>query len=201
MKKSGITFLALLGILCLTTTLFGQENKNPAANEPKATDLAKTNSNHQLLAELAGTWNYKLKIRTGPDKWTETNGIVVRQPIMNGRYFLADFDVEMLPGADGKLEKANFKGKSIEGYDNAKQKFVSIWIDNASTGITTFEGTYDPASRTFTYNAETEAQPGKITKVRELITVADSDHYSLTWLENHGGHEVKTVEINYTRKT
>jgi hypothetical protein len=59
-----------------------------------------------------------------------------------GRYFVADFDVEMLPGADGKLEKANFKGKSIEGYDNLKQN---------------------------------------------------------DWSEEHGGHEIKTIEITYTR--
>ncbi len=77
----------------------------------------------------------------GPNKRPiETNGVVVRQPIMGGRYFLADFDVEMLPGAKGKLEKVNFKGKSIEGYDNVKKKFISIWIDNASTGPTIFEG-------------------------------------------------------------
>ena len=80
---------------------------------------------------------------------------------MDGRYYFADFTVEMLPGADGKLQKANFKGKSIEGYDNVKQKFVSIWIDNGTTGPTSFEGTYDPLSRTFTYNSETEQQPGK----------------------------------------
>ena len=103
-----------------------------------------------------------MKISMGSNKRPiETNGVVVRQPIMGGRYFLADFDVEMLPGTDGKLEKVNFKGKSIEGYDNVKKKFISIWIDNASTGPTIFEGSYDPASRIFTYAGETEPKPGQ----------------------------------------
>src|SRR5437773_10569177 len=111
----------------------------------------------------------------GPNKpQIETNGVVVRQPIMGGRYFLADFDVELHPGADGKLEKANFKGKSNEGYDNVKEKFISIWIDNASTGPTIFEGSYDPASRTFTHTGEIEPRPGQKTKVREVIKVIDS---------------------------
>jgi len=136
----------------------------------------------------------------GPNKPPiETNGVVVRQPIMGGRYFLADFDVEMLPGAKGKLEKVNFKGKSIEGYDNVKKKFISIWIDNASTGPTIFEGSYDPASRTFTYAGETEPKPGQKTIVREVIKVIDNDHYNLDWYEEHGGHEIKTIEIRYTR--
>jgi hypothetical protein len=62
-------------------------------NDSKATDLARPNANHNLLGELAGTWNYVLKISIGPNKPPiETNGVVVRQPIMGGRYFLADFD-------------------------------------------------------------------------------------------------------------
>jgi len=131
----------------------------------------------------------------------ETNGVVVRQPIMGGRYFLADFDVEMLPGTDGKLEKVNFKGKSIEDYHNVKKKFISIWIDNASTGPTIFEGSYDPASRIFTYAGETEPKPGQKTKVREVIKVIDKNHYNLDWYEEHGGHEIKTIEITYTRSS
>ena len=67
------------------------------------------------------------------------------------------------------------------------------------TGPTNFEGTYDPASRSFTYTSETEQQPGKKTKVREVIKVTDSNHYRLDWYEEHGGREIKTIEISYTR--
>jgi hypothetical protein len=105
-----------------------------------ADDPSHPTANHKLLAELAGTWNYKLRIHMGADEWLETDGVVVRQPIMGGRYLLADFEVPMLPGASGQLEKKDFKGKSIQGYDNVRQKFVSVWIDNASTGPTIFEG-------------------------------------------------------------
>src|SRR6266513_267705 len=199
--------LGMAAAFAIGPAFAGEKGTSPAAaipatspNDSKATDLAKPNANHNLLGELAGTWNYVLKISMGPNKPPiKTNGVVVRQPIMGGRYFLADFDVEMLPGNDGKLEKANFKGKSIEGYDNVKQKFVSIWIDNGSTGPTNFEGTYDPTSRRFTYTSETEPKPGKKTKVREVIKVTDSNHYRLDWYEEHGGREIKTIEINYTR--
>src|SRR5947208_10530948 len=47
-------------------------------NDSKATDLARPNANHNLLGELAGTWNYVLKISMGPNKPPiETNGVVV----------------------------------------------------------------------------------------------------------------------------
>ena len=171
-------------------------------NDSTSDDLTRPSANQNLLGELAGTWSYVLKISMGSNKRPiETNGVVVRQPIMGGRYFLADFDAEMLSGTDGKLEKVNFKGKSIEGYDNVKKKFISIWIDNASTGPTIFEGSYDPASRIFTYAGETERKPGQKTKVREVIKVVDNNHYNLDWYEEHGGHEIKTIEITYTRSS
>ena len=40
-----------------------------------------------------------------------------------------------MPGADGKMKKTEFKGMSIDAYDNVKQKFVSTWIDNMGTGV------------------------------------------------------------------
>ena len=193
---NGVVAVALLNSLLLAA----ENSPLPRPDEARSADVAKANANHQLLGELAGTWNYILKISIGPNKPPiETNGVVVRQPIMDGRYYVADFNVEMLPGADGKLQHAKFKGKSIEGYDNVKQKFVSVWIDNASTAVTTFEGNYDPATRTFNYRSETEPHPGKKTKVREQIKVVDRDHYMLEWFEEHGGREIKTIEINYTR--
>jgi len=32
-----------------------------------------------------------------------------------------------------------------------------------------------------------------------VIKVIDSNHYSLEWFEEHGGHEIKIIEIAYTR--
>jgi len=40
------------------------------------------------------------------------------------------------------------------GYDNIKEKIHCSWIDNMGTGIQFSEGTYDPATKTFTYTAK-----------------------------------------------
>ena len=74
-----------------------------------------------------------------------------------------------MPGEDGKMKDMQFKGMAVEGYDNVKKKFVSSWIDNMGTGIQFSEGTYDPASKTFTYTSEMEMMPGMKTPVREVI--------------------------------
>ena len=57
-----------------------------------------------------------------------------------------------------------------------KKKFVSSWIDNMGTGIQFSEGTYDPATKTFTYTSEMEMMPGMKTPVREVIKVTDNNH-------------------------
>ncbi|CAN5442686.1 hypothetical protein BH18VER2_BH18VER2_03870 [soil metagenome] len=93
-----------------------------------------------------------------------------------------------------------FLGHSMEGYDNVKQKFVNTWMDNMGTGIMMTEGTYDEATKTFTYTGEFEPMPGMKQKVREVVKLTDKNHMVLEWYEDRGGKEVKTMEIGYTRQ-
>jgi hypothetical protein len=93
----------------------------------------------------------------------------------------------------------NFKGMSMDAYDNAKKKFVSGWVDNMGTGIMITEGTYDPATKSITYTGEFEMAPGMKSKVREVVKLTDKAHMSMEYFEDRGTGEAKTMEINYTR--
>jgi Protein of unknown function (DUF1579) len=167
-------------------------------------DLSKLNENHKLLASLDGSWNYTIKFWMNPDpnaKPEESKGTAVRKAIMDGRYVVMDVTGKMqMPGPDGKMKDVTFKGMGLEGYDNVKKKFVESWVDNMGTGIEAAEGTYDPATKTFTYTAEIEPMPGMKQQAREVVKLGDKDHMTLEWFENQGGQEKKTMEINYTRK-
>ena len=175
---------------------------NDPAMMAKMMELAKLGENHKILADLAGTWNYTVKMWMDPSAPPqESKGKAVRKAIMGGRFYTGEFTGKMeMPGADGKPTVMAFEGRSIEGYDNVKQKFISTWMDNMGTGIMMAEGTYDEATKTFTYNAEFEMMPGMKTKVREVIKVVDKDHHTFEWYEDRGGKEVKTMEISYTRQ-
>jgi hypothetical protein len=165
-------------------------------------DLAKLNENHKLLASMAGTWSYTVKMYMDPSgKPTESTGSVVRTAVMEGRYVTGDYTGKFkMPGADGKMMEMNFKGMSMDGYDNVKKKFVSGWVDNMGTGIMLSEGTYDAATKTFTYTGEYEMMPGMKSKVREVVKTPDSSHMSMEYFEDRGQGETKTMEIDYTRK-
>lgn len=183
---------------------------NSGANEPnqaemmkQMVEMSKTNDNHKLLAATAGTWNYTVKMWMNPDPNAQpqtSKGTGVRKMMMDGRYLQGEYTGKMeMPGPDGKMKEVTFKGVGIEGYDNARKKFVASWIDNMGTGIAQSEGSYDPTSKTFTYTGEMEPFPGGKEQFREVIKLKDNDHMMLEWYESHGGQEKKTMEIDYTR--
>ena len=167
-------------------------------------EMGKVTDNHKLLGELAGTWSYTVKMWMDPDpnaKPQEYKGTATRKPMLGGRFYQLDVSGKMkMPGEDGKMKEVDFKGMGLEGYDNAKQKFTGTWIDSMGTGMLFSEGTYDPASKTFTYSGEYQMTPSMKMPIREIIRITDKDHHVFEWYENRGGKDVKTMEIAYTRK-
>jgi hypothetical protein len=176
---------------------------NPQEMMKQMMEMSKLNENHKLLADMNGSWNYTIKMWMNPDpnaKPQESKGTATRKSAMGGRYFTMDVTGKLqMPGEDGKMKDMQFKGMALEGYDNVKKKFVSSWIDNMGTGIQYSEGTYDPATKTFTFTSEMEMMPGMKTPVREVLKMTDKDHIMMEWYETHGGQEKKTMEIAYTR--
>lgn len=164
-------------------------------------ELSKLNENHKLLGQLAGAWTDEVTLWMAPGAPPMVSkGTCIRKPIMDGRYYVADFDGSVkMPDEKGQLKSVPFHATSLEGYDNMKKKFVSAWADNMGTGLMISEGIYDPASKTFTYTSEVEMMPGMKTKVREVIKVVDKDHHTFEYYEDRGGQDVKTMEIAYTR--
>ncbi len=178
------------------------QGADPAKMMAMMTEMAKPGDNHKMLQEGTGTWAYHVKWWMSPEAPpSESSGTASVRSVMGGRYVVGDHSGKMqMPGPDGKMADAEFKGMSVEGYDNAKQKFVAAWIDNMGTGIMRMEGTYDEGTKTLTYRAEYEMMPGMKTKLREVIKFTDKDHRTASFFEERGGNEVKTMEITYTRK-
>ena len=176
---------------------------NPQEMIKQMVEMSKLNENHKLLSSLDGNWTFTTKMWMNPDPNAppqESKGTATRKTVMGGRYVMMDVTGKMqMPGEGGKMKDLQFKGMSLEGYDNVKKKFVSSWVDNMGTGIEFSEGTYDPATKTLTYTSEIEPMPGMKSQVREEIKIADNNHMTLDWYENRGGQEKKTMEINYTR--
>jgi uncharacterized protein DUF1579 len=180
-------------------------DKKPSDAEMMAMmmEMAKPGEQHKRMQERVGSWSYVTKYWMSPEAPpNESTGSAVIRSVMDGRYFISEHSGKMqMPGPDGKMMDMEFKGMGIEGYDNAKKKIVSSWIDNMGTGIMSSEGTYDSATKTVTAYAEYEMAPGMKTKMRMVSKTIDKDHNTLEFFEDRGGKEVKTMEISYTRKS
>ncbi len=180
------------------------DDKKPSESEMMAMmmEMAKPGEQHKRLQTMVGTWSYVTKWWMSPDAPpSESSGTAVTRSVMDGRYLVSDHTGKMqMPGPDGKMMDMDFKGMSIEGYDNAKKKYVASWIDNMGTGIMNLEGTYDPTTKALTYLAEYEVMPGMKMKMREVVTKTDDDHHRMEFFEDRGGKEVKTMQIEYSRK-
>jgi hypothetical protein len=186
-----------------TTTNSAPTTSHPSEAEmmKMMAEMGKVNENHKLLEQLVGDWTYAVKMWMAPNMpASESKGTATRKAEMDGRYFIANASGKFqMPGPDGKMQDVDFKGMSVDGYDNAKKKFVSSWID-MGTGILLSEGTYDAGTKTFTYVGNYDMAPGVTSKVRETVKLDDKDHYTMAMWEHRGGEDVKTMEIAYTRK-
>jgi hypothetical protein len=198
--------------VAISLPLLGQENKDvkkdgggkPSDSEMMAMmmEMGKPGEQHKRMQEGVGTWSYTTKYWMSPDgPPNESTGTAVTRAVMGGRYFITDHTGKMqFPGPDGKMMDMEFQGMAVEGYDNAKKKVVSSWIDNMGTGIMNSEGTYDPATKTLTSFSEYEMIPGVKTKFRMVLKITDKDHKAMEFFEVRDGKDVKTMEMSYTRK-
>lgn len=149
------------------------------------------------MASSNGTWNGKVllwhKSGMAPDS---SNSTSVNKMIMGGRYQVSNFT--------GNMMGMPFEGMSIMAYDNAKKVYISTWIDNMGTGISTMEGNWDAATKTMTMTGKmVNAGRGDGSEVvaRQVFRVIDDTHHVM---EMYGpgddGKEFKWMEINFTKK-
>jgi hypothetical protein len=152
-------------------------------------------SNHKLLATLNGQWSFTTKMWMEPGAAPETStGTAVYTPLMDGRYIQGEYK--------GAFNGMPFQGLGLTGYDNVAHHFTATWADNMSTSIMLMTGTYDPATKTFTYKGDMDdvMKPGTKVKVRQVVKVLGDDSHVMEWYESRGGKELKTMEISYTRQ-
>jgi hypothetical protein len=149
---------------------------------------------HQKLEPMIGEWDLAVKTWMGPGRDpTETKGTASHHWILGKRYLHQD--------VKGEFAGQKFEGAALLGYDNLKKKYFSAWIDNMSTALSVAEGDVDASGKVFTFFHD-DINPVSQQKMRtkDVVTILDEDRMKLESFKLGGGHEIKTMEISYTRK-
>jgi len=149
---------------------------------------------HEMMAAHEGEWKVVTTFWMDPSAPPQTmEGTAKSEMILGGRYLKSTHS--------GTMMGMPFNGLSLEGYDNAKKEFTSIWIDNMGTGTSISTGSYDKATNTITYIGNVyDPMQGKDVKIRETVKIIDKDHYTIEMYNELDGKEFKSMEIAFERK-
>lgn len=191
------TIAVLLG---LAATSAAQDKPKKGAPDEKAMMEAMQKAmtpgeGQKKLTPLVGTFDAKVRTWMDPSQPPEdTVGTSVNTWALGDRYVQVKFD--------GIFMGETFSGIGYTGYDNVSKKYMSSWMDTASTGMMLSAGTMDAAGKVLTMKA-TMSDPltGKTSTSDEKLTIADNDHHTMEmWAKAPSGKTFKMMEIQYTRK-
>jgi hypothetical protein len=150
---------------------------------------------HKVLDALVGEWNAEVKMWMAPDAPPTINkGTAKSEWAMKGRFLKEEFT--------GEFMGQPFHGLSFIGYDNVKQKYSSVWIDDMSTTMVTSEGEADKGGKVITFEGSYAcAMTGEKEKpAKQVYRLISRDKHIFEMHDPRLGANSKTMEITYTRK-
>ena len=74
------------------------------------------------------------------DKAQESTGTAEHMWVLGGRYLKQDFK--------GTWAGQPFEGTGYTGYDNVRQEYQTMWLDNMATGMMQVSGSFEPGTKT-----------------------------------------------------
>ena len=198
-RKSLILMTLVSGVGFFATQALAQEKekeKDAAAAQMEAYAVASApGPMHERLASLAG--RYETTVKSWEMPGTEpvvTQGMAEVEMILDGRYLAEEYS--------GDMFGQQFRGIGFTGYDKVKNKIVSSWVDNMSTGIMLMEGGFDESGKVLTVKGEyTDPVTGETGKLKGVTTiVSPSQHRYEMFGFAPDGSEFKMMEIIYRKQ-
>jgi hypothetical protein len=148
-------------------------------------EAPKPGPEHQVLKKLEGTWSTTMKAGGMEFKGTTT--------------YKMELGGLWLSGAmQSELFGQKFSGKSLESYDRAKKKYVSLWVDSMGTAPVITEGSYDKTKKTMTMSGKGPGMDGKPTSYKSVTRMIDDDTLEMTMYIGDG--KDPAFAVTYKRK-
>lgn len=188
--------LALVAVTALVTQAVTQDGKGMDEMMAKMMELGTPGAEHQKMAEKVGKWDMELSHWMEPGgEASKSKGTSEMKMAMDGRYLVekvtSAFDM-------GGMEMP-FSGMAIAGYDKAKKKHVSTWIDSMSTSMMIMEGEMKGNVLTMEGMSYCCYSDGPA-KFRTVLTDIDKDNFKFEMFgPGPDGKEFRSMEIVYKR--
>jgi uncharacterized protein DUF1579 len=195
---SVMTFGLVLSLFIITPAHAGKKKAAPdaemQANMAKVKEMGTPGPEHAVLNPLEGNWNVTSSHWMKPGaKVQKSTGSSSMAWVMGGRFLKQDYKGDMMGQP--------FEGQGYFGYDKVKKEYVSVWMDNMSTGLFEGSGSYDAATKTVTQSGTFScpvAGPNRWFEWKWQIVSKDKNIFSM-YMKDPAGKEFKGMEIIYTR--
>lgn len=171
----------------LRHTLFGVVVCLVAVRTSFAQEPPKPGPEHEKMKEMEGTWDTVMDAQGQQSK-----GTAKYKSVNGGLWLTSDFE--------GDLGGMKFQGHGIDGYDQTKKKYVSVWTDSMNTAPMMMEGDYDAKNKMVVFKGEMPMGENKV-KVKSTNEVPDKNHMTFKmYLLAPDNSEQLMFTINYTRR-
>ncbi|MCZ7601250.1 MAG: DUF1579 domain-containing protein [Melioribacteraceae bacterium] len=194
MKKITALFLSLMFV----SILFAQEEVSQQMQDEATKawmEFMTPGDPHTWFSKAVGDWEITNKYWFAPGaEPTISEGTAHAEMLMGGRYLKFDHK--------GSVMGMPFEGMSLEGYDNARGKYISIWVDNLGTGITYAEGDYDKEKNILVYEGKmTDPMTKEPVWFKQTVHPVNENQYMFEmYMKGPDGKEMKNMEITFNRK-
>ena len=182
--------LAVALLLAAVPALAQEGQMDPKAMEEMMMKLAAPGAPHQHLASLAGKWSATTTMYMDAATPTTSPGTISFESVLGGRYLLGRYQMTFMGQP--------MEGLSLDGYDNAKQEYFSLWFDSMGTGFYEARGKASADGKTVSMSGTMEMGPMAIPSRSETVYV-DKDTVQFTMWHNMGGQEMKAMFMEYKR--
>jgi hypothetical protein len=145
---------------------------------------------HKALGALVGDWKAEVRCWMDPGqppKLSQAQSSV--KWTLDGRFVEEEFH--------GKRMGEDFTGHCLLGFDNIRQKFNSVWVDDKHTSMFTSEGRGDTGNKTITLEGKMDcpASGQRDVPMKQIFHLLSPEKHVLEMF-NDGK---RTMEITYTR--
>ncbi len=156
---------------------------------------------HKHLEYFVGEWDITMRMwMEGSDNPPiETTGSVSARWIMGDRYVQSEFSGRFeMPG----MPASDYTGISYMGYDNYKNLYTALWLDDQSTMMLTSQGSRNPVSGNIDlYGVMDEPMLDVHQRmVRYYYRMVDEDTFVFESYDLHAGPDYKVFEMEHRRR-
>lgn len=158
-------------------------------------DTSAPGRHHARLADFTGSWDIHARFWRQPGAAPqESTGTAELRLILGGRF--------LEQRQEGSHLGKPTSGIGYVGFDNAKGRYVSLWLDDLSTAIMRTEGPPDPSGKAIrTRGMINDSATGKPLRIEEVMTLVGPDRFTYeAWVAPSGGKLVRVMEIVYSRR-